>query len=219
MQPNHTTPLLRPGDQYVNSWRDLPDIDLARYLTNYRRALVLLDEEEPDPEVRESTRAWLTMLVTDAANEDERRDRAAELGVPRDAQAFPPAFIADLKASIRLDELLAYELGAQLGKPNRAGFRRGPCPICKTSERSDCFVVSTADANNQWWYCFRCISGGDAIDAMIEAYQEPFPDAVRRLADFGRIPLPAPPTQTAPPAKRLSGQGRRVVPLRGAGKP
>lgn len=219
MPEKYTAPQLRPSNTYINSWRDLSDADLARYLTSYRRAVVLLDEEVADPEVRESTRAWLEMLIADATSEDERRERAAELGVPRDAQTFPPAFIADLKANIHLDEMLIFEFGAQLGKANRAGIRRGPCPICKASESSTCFVVSTADRENQWWYCFRCLAGGDAIDVIVEAYRDSFPDAVRRLAAFGRIALPEPPTQAAAPAKRASAQGRRLVPLRGSGKP
>lgn len=214
----HTILPSRTGDRYRNSWRDLSDADLARYLTNHRRALILLDGEVADPDVRESTRAWLRTLIADAGAEDERRERAAELGVPRDARAFPVEFLAHLKASIRLDEMVAHELGALLGRQSKAGVRRGPCPLCKSSPDSDCFIVHLADPAEQWWYCFRCLAGGDAIDLIVQAYGDSFPDAVRRLAAHGHIPLPAPPTQTAQPAKRLNPHGRRVVPLRGAGR-
>lgn len=186
---NLTIPPLRAID---NTWRDLTDEELRRYLTSYRRRLVLVDEEVPAGEVREHTRAFLVALVETATAEDKRRDRAAVLGVPRDVNRFPEDWLADLKTRVMLDTLLEYEAGARLGRPNREGTRRGSCPFCKSSEHSDCFSVHTGDPADQWFYCFRCQCRGDAISAIMLAWGETFPQAVEHLARNGNVALPDP---------------------------
>lgn len=173
-----------------HTWRDLADHDLARYLARYRRALATLDEEPLDEATRADTRAFLRYVVAEATREEGRRVRAVARGVPRDKAPFPDGYVADLKARIHLDQLLEYELGAVLGRPGEKGTRRGPCPICRTSPRSVALAVYLADPADQRWWCFVGHHGGDAIDAIMVAYGESFPDAVRRLAAYGGVPLP-----------------------------
>lgn len=187
MLHKHIIPTLRPID---NTWRDLTDEELRRYLTSYRRRLVLVDEEVPAGEVREHTREFLAALVENAEQEDKRRERAAALGVPRDVNRYPDEWLADLKGRTLLDELLIYEAGARLGKPNKEGTRRGPCPFCKTSEHSDSFTVHTGDPADQWFYCFACQCRGDAISALMLSWGETFPQAVEHLARNANVTLP-----------------------------
>lgn len=196
------------------SWRALTDEEVRHWLAMYRRRLATLDDDEPDPEVRESTRDYLAMLTEDGEAEAARR------AVPGRGQAldrFTPAFLADLKARVMLDALCEHELGATLGKPTLGGVRRGPCPICGTSAHSDSFGVHTADPANQWYYCHRCGATGDAISAIMQAYGDPFPRAVERLARYGGVPVPPAPT---PRAVKLGGApkpaGLLVLRKRGA---
>lgn len=194
------------------SWQLLADEELRRWLTFYRRRLALADAEIPDPFEREPTRQYLAMLVGDAEAEEARRERAAELGVPRGRECFPPAFVADLKARIRLDELLAYEAGAQLGRPDARGQRRGPCPFCGNGMNSGNrpFGVHLADPADQWYRCFACGAAGDAISAIMQVYGDPFRAAVERLASGAGMPLPSPPPDPASPQVRYVALARNA---------
>jgi hypothetical protein len=196
----------------ARSWQLLPDDDLRRWLAFYRCRLALVDTEIPDPFEREPTRQYLAMLVGDATREEASRQRAAELGVSREPDRFPPAFVADLKARVKLDELLEYEAGARLSKASQRGVRRGPCPFCRASEHSDCLAVYTGDAADQHYHCFKCGAAGDAISAIMQVYGDSFRAAVERLATSGGIPLPEPPPDPASP------QARYVAIARGAGR-
>lgn len=198
--------------KHDRSWQLLTDEELRRWLAFYRRRLALLDAEIADPFEREPTRQYLVMLVGDATREAASRERAAELGAARERDRFPPAFVAELKARVKLDELLEYEAGARLTPAGKRGIRRGPCPFCRASERSDCLVVHTADAADQWYWCFRCGAAGDAISAIMQVYGEPFPVAVEHLARNGNVPLPEPPPDPASP------QARYVALARGEGR-
>ncbi len=181
-----------------NTWRGLPDEEVRHYLHQYRQDLATIDDDfRLDEETRISTRAYLAMLVADGEREWARRERAAQLGVPLDEERFTPAFLDDLKARIKLDELCAYELGARLGPVNAAGWRHGPCPICP-SQRRDCFGVFVGDETRQRYKCFSCGAGGDAINAIRQAYGESFVQAVERLARTGGIALPEVPRPTPP---------------------
>jgi hypothetical protein len=191
---------------YDRSWQLLTDDDLRRSLTMHRRALALVEDDE--------TRDFLAALVEDGAREDGRRDRAAALGVPRDAARFTADTLADIKGRIHLDQLCEHELGARLGR-ERHGVRRGPCPLCKPSEHSDCFAVHVADTADQWYYCHRCLATGDCFSAIMQACGVEFPEAVERLAREGGVPLPAKPRPTAAPASaHANGNGRRPLPIR-----
>jgi hypothetical protein len=184
------------------SWQLMTDEELARWGKFYARRLALVDAEVRDPFEREPTRQYLAMLVGDATREEASRERAGELGVPRERDHFPAAFVADLKARVKLDSLLEYDAGAQLKPANRRGVRRGPCPFCRASERSDCLAVYTADAADQHYFCHRCGAAGDAISAVMQVYGDSFRAAVERLAGFGGVPLPAPPPDPASPQRR-----------------
>lgn len=205
MQSDYTSSSPRTAHTIDRSWRSLADDELQHYLRQYKRELALTESDDD--------RAYLAMLVSDAEHEWSRRLRAAELGVPLDANRFPEAFIDDLKSRIMLDTLFEHEYGAQLGKANPAGWRHGPCPICDSARR-DCFGVYVKDAAEQRYKCFACGSGGDAINAIRQLYGDGFQQAIERLAKNGGIPLPPPPV---PPPTRQDKKGRRPVPLRRGG--
>jgi len=192
---------------YDRSWRLMDDADLCRALTMHRRALLLVDQENPDPEICEATRQYLTVLIDDAEAEDARRQRCVNLGIPRDAERFAPDFLSGIKANTRLDDLLVHEAGAKLGKASTKGIRRGPCPFCKTGPESTSFVVSVGDPANQWFYCFACLTGGDCFHAIMQSWGLEFPQAVEKLARDSNTPLPEKP-KPSPPAsgpKKSSG--------------
>jgi hypothetical protein len=190
--PRTATPLVPR-----NIWRDLADEELRHYLRQYRRDLTTIDRDDRlDAETRAETGDYLAMLVADGEREWARRERAARLGVPLDAERFTPAFLDDLKAGVRLDDLFAHEFGAQLRAANAQGWRRGPCPICH-SHSDNPFGVFIADERRQCYTCFVCHACGDAINAIRQAYGDSFVGAVERLARHGGIALPPPP-QAAP---------------------
>jgi len=188
-----------------HSWRGLSDEELRHYRREYQRQLATIETEYADAEVRESSRAYLAMLVAGAEAEVRHRKLAAKLGVPIDASRFPDAFVDDLKRRIRLDELCEYELGARLGKVNGAGWRHGDCPLC---QHKDCFGVFVGDEAHQRYLCFSCGAGGDAIAAIMQAYGETFRVAIERLCKDARIPLPSKPS-TDPRLAALPGRQAR----------
>lgn len=197
---------------YDRSWRFMDDGDLRRAVAMHRRALALVDGENPDPDIRESTRQYLTMLIADGEAEEARRKWAERLGVPRDAERFAVEWLADLKSSVMLDTLLEHDAGARLG-PERHGKRRGSCPFCKPSDQSDCFVVFTADPADQWYYCHRCGAAGDCFAAVMQCFGGRFTNAVEQLARQRGIPLPTKAT-VVPASTTANGDGRRILPLR-----
>lgn len=176
-----STPPVRTAHAVDRSWRCLADDELQHYLRQYKRDLALTESDDD--------RAYLAMLVGDAEHEWSRRLRAADLGVPLDANRFTEQFIDDLKSRIMLDTLFEHEYGAQLGKANAAGWRHGPCPICDSARR-DCFGVFVKEAAEQRYKCFACGAGGDAINAIRQMYGDGFQQAIERLAQRGGIPLP-----------------------------
>jgi hypothetical protein len=192
-----------PISAVERSWQLMTDEELRRWLVFYQRRLALVDSESRDPFEREPTRQYLALLVGDATREEASRERATELGVPRERDHFPAEFVADLKARVRLDELLEYEAGATLGRVSERGVRRGPCPFCRAGDRSDCLAVYLADERDQHYYCHRCSAAGDAISAIMQVYGDAFRAAVARLAASGGVPLPVPPSPAGvQPAQR-----------------
>jgi hypothetical protein len=203
-----------PTVQYDRSWRGMPDEELRHYLTTYRRRLALLDQDVPDEETRESTREFLAMLIADAVREDGYRQRAELAGVPRDHPRFDPGWIVDLKARLPLDDFFTYAFGAELGR-SVSGQRRGPCPLC--GRGTDCFVVYTLDPDDQHYKCFRCQSGGDAINAVRQKLGLGFVEALAFLAQHAGVPLPAGERKVVPfaaPRKHTATSGRMALPTR-----
>jgi hypothetical protein len=199
---------LRPDPGY----RALHDDELRRRRREYQRALVLVEEDvaaahgdlSPD-ELAERIaggRAWYAQHLGECEREEARRERAAQLGVPRDADRYPPEFLDDLKRRVKLDELVEDELGATLGRASAKGVRCGRCPFHEDHDPS--FYVYTAPAAGQHFHCYGCGTHGDAIDAITIARRLDFREAVASLARDAGLALPAP----ARPAA-----GHRVVRL------
>lgn len=180
---------------YDRSWHLLSDDDLAHYLASYRRRRERWFAEL-DPEYMEESLAFLDQLIADGAAEEARR---AACGLAPLPPRFSEVFIRDLKRRVALDQLCEHELGARLGKLT-GGTRRGPCPICRAGERSGSapFVVYLADPDDQHYTCHACHAGGDAINAIRQAYGESFPQAVERLCAHGGIPVPPAPKPNLP---------------------
>lgn len=168
----------------AHSWRDLADDELRHYLRIYQRDITSATEGSEH-------RAFVAMLVAGAEQELARRTRAAALGVPFDADRFPESWIADLKARTMLDRLFEYEFGAKFGRVNAAGWRGGDCPICG---HHGCFRVYVADEREQRYLCYSCKAGGDAINAIRQAWDYTFHQAIEKLATDAGMPLPKRPS-------------------------
>jgi hypothetical protein len=202
--PNRSTPSPRTarliGHEYDNSWRNLSDEEIGRWLAMYQRDRATAGEEVA-ADVLASTCAFLDQLIADAKAEQARRKR---LHLPTSPARYTDDFLADLKRRIALDEMCEYELGARLGRKSASGIRQGPCPICRHGDH--CFTVYLRDGEEQRYYCYRCQARGDAISVIMQAYGDTFPEAVARLCKFGHVPLPDP--QEARRARFASLPGR-----------
>ncbi len=187
MYDDSSTPPVRTAHTVDRSWRCLADDELQHYLRQYKRDLALTESADD--------RDYLAMLVSDAEQEWSRRLRAAEMGVPLDANRFTEQFIDDLKSRSMLDVLFEHEYGVKFGKVNASGWRHGDCPICL---HKDCFGVSVGDEHNQRYMCFSCPAKGDAINAIRQLYGDTFHRAIERLAKNGGIPLPPSPPRVRP---------------------
>jgi hypothetical protein len=170
----------------------MTDAELGACNPHTRAALVArgADRAVPIDQMRTSARDFYRIVLNELGAEEASRQRAAQMGVPRDGDTFPPGYIAAIKRRVALDDLLIRELDARLGKPNARGVRRGWCPICQPSAQSDALAVYVADPDDQHFSCFRCGARGDCFDAIGIAYGFSFAEALRRLASLSGIALP-----------------------------
>jgi DNA primase len=68
--------------------------------------------------------------------------------------------------------------------------------------------VYLTDVRHQHYYCFRCAARGDAITALMQAYDASFGWAVTQLAQRSNLPLPTTSTRlvTRRPERRKSSR-------------
>jgi hypothetical protein len=64
------------------------------------------------------------------------------------------------------------------------GEKRADCGLCKGSSRG------TVAVTERLWKCHRCNEGGDAFKLVMLTNNCGFPQALRFVADYARIPLP-----------------------------
>jgi DNA primase len=79
-----------------------------------------------------------------------------------------------------------------------ANSMKGLCPFHK--EKTPSFHVNTA---RQIFKCFGCGAGGNAATFLMRIENIPFPEAIRRLAERARIPLPTSDTPEEQERRRL----------------
>ena len=208
-------PDLTPPGKSPLDLRWLTDEELRRDRRRLERNVALADVDTRDeyPHLPPDELAALTAnarefhdaLLADVLHEERRRALAAARGVPRDGDTFPRAWLDDLKRRADLAAVLEGELGVHLGRPNARGVRRGPCPVCGTSDRSDALTAHLGDTGDQWWHCHACHASGDCITAVQLGRGLTFVEAVRALAALGGVALPQPPR-----ADDAGGEGAAV---------
>lgn len=97
---------------------------------------------------------------------------------------IPQAFIDDLLARINIIDVL----DGRVAKLKRSGKNfSGLCPFHK--EKTPSF---SANAEKQFYYCFGCGAGGNAIGFLMDYEHFSFPEAIETLAQMAGVPLPEP---------------------------
>jgi hypothetical protein len=151
---------------------------------------------------------WLTATKRARATverEEERRERARALGVPRDAPGLwvPEEVVADIKARLDLADLIGRWGLADL-KALGEGRYVGRCPF--HDDRTPSFYVYTGDPSDQHYHCMGigCQAHGDAFDlARQHAGWLSFREAAEGLAALAGVawppPDPAPPVAAPAP--------------------
>lgn len=181
----------------------LDPADLRRYSPALRALVVARGGHLPVPAdvLRAHSVEYCRSLVDEADRERQRRLRTAHLRASTGLPQFPAEWLADLKRRVNLDGVIEHECGIALGRRTHADQRRGPCPFCGASARSEAFAVYLADPDREAYWCFACGAHGDAI-ALIEAvYRVPFRAAVEILAGHCGVPLPPGLAEPAPLAQ------------------
>ena len=96
--------------------------------------------------------------------------------------ALPPGFIEELRARIRLSEVV----GRRVKLIRRGREHTGLCPF--HNEKTPSFTVSD---DKGFYYCFGCGAKGDAIDFEMKLGGFDFRETVERLAGEVGLTVPA----------------------------
>ncbi len=104
------------------------------------------------------------------------------LGIAR----FSDEWIEQVKSSIDIVEVIGRRVELRQNGQNYVGL----CPF--HSEKTPSFSVN---AERQFYHCFGCQTGGNAINFLMETEHLSFPEAVTKLAEEKGIPVPAVSTQ------------------------
>ncbi len=188
--------------------RWLSDEELYRLRLYWWRRHVTLGDElrgllaERPPEVALRVALSLDTLIAGirgALDDEERwRERARARGVPRDGGRdwIPDEVVAEVKARVRLAELVPRYTGAQLRAPRGPRQRQwARCPF--HDEQTPSFCIWVDDQGDEHWQCFgSCATGGDAISFAQRALGVGFREAVEGLASTCGVDWP--PARTAP---------------------
>jgi DNA primase len=97
------------------------------------------------------------------------------------AGLFPPALLDQIRAASDIVEIIGAALPLKRAGANFVAL----CPFHK--EKTPSFNVNP---HRQIFHCFGCHKGGDVFTFVKEYENLSFPEAVRRLAERARIPLP-----------------------------
>ncbi|GAB2576954.1 DNA primase [Nitrincola alkalisediminis] len=97
------------------------------------------------------------------------------------AGKIPQCFIDDLLARVNIVDVIESRVKLKRSGKNFSGL----CPFHK--ENSPSFTVSP---DKQFYYCFGCGAGGNALGFLMEYENLPFPDAVAELAKMAGLDVP-----------------------------
>lgn len=97
------------------------------------------------------------------------------------AGKIPQYFIDDLLARVNIVDVIENRVKLKRSGKNFSGL----CPFHK--ENSPSFTVSP---DKQFYYCFGCGAGGNALGFLMEYENLPFPDAVAELAKMAGLDVP-----------------------------
>ena len=98
---------------------------------------------------------------------------------------FEPKFIEELLSKINIVDVI----GSYCQLNRRGGSYWACCPLPGHSERTPSFAVNEI---GQFYKCFGCGRGGDAIKFIMEMESLDFADAVALLCEKAHIPVPEP---------------------------
>ncbi len=97
------------------------------------------------------------------------------------AGRIPQYFIDDLLARINITDIVESRVKLRRSGKNYSGL----CPFHK--ENSPSFTVSP---DKQFYYCFGCGAGGNALGFLMEYERLSFPEAVEELARLAGVDIP-----------------------------
>ncbi|RAU17918.1 DNA primase [Nitrincola tibetensis] len=109
------------------------------------------------------------------------------------AGKIPQYFIDDLLARVNIVDVIESRVKLKRSGKNFSGL----CPFHK--ENSPSFTVSP---DKQFYYCFGCGAGGNALGFLMEYENLPFPDAVAELAKMAGLDVPRDENPTHNSAKK-----------------
>ena len=108
---------------------------------------------------------------------------------------YSQELIDKVRAGVDIAEVVGEHVALRKAGANSL---KGLCPFHK--EKTPSFHVNTA---RQIFKCFGCGAGGNAATFLMRIENIPFPEAIRRLAERARIPLPSSDTPEEKERRRL----------------
>lgn len=211
--PQH--PSIPLPDSTQRTVRLFSDDELRRHIRAYERSLALIDDEitagydaysedelsELHPlmaafwrergatsveELRQATREYYEAALAVLRAEEQLRRKMTVRGFERDGDRFSRGVLDDLRARLNLAGVIERHGFIRLGGQHGDRCRRGPCPFCCTSERSQALAVYCDPGNpaDQAFHCFACGAHGDVFTVYELLVGGGFPVAVQLAANF-----------------------------------
>lgn len=154
----------------------------------------------------------LSIAARAIETEEERRERATIVGIPRDNPAtwVPDEIVDAIKARVSPVDLFHRWGLTDLREVGR-GKWVGRCPFHEDGSPS--LYVYTGDTGDMHWHCFGCAAHGDVFDLARRHTGRDFREVCEGLASVAGIDWPPLPPAPAPPAKpvRLSDRAARLL--------
>jgi hypothetical protein len=191
--------------------RLLPDEELHRAALALRRAeydtLAALDER--GPVATATTALALSMARGAVADEEARRERGRQHGIPRDQAGtwVPDQLVRAIRSRLSPVEVFR-RWGLTDLRELRGGKWLGLCPWHEDDTPS--LYVYTADPDDQHFHCFGCGAHGDVFDLAKRHTGRSFRECCEGLASVAGIAWPDPPV-VIKPARPGSGPRGGIV--------
>jgi hypothetical protein len=194
--------------------RLLPDEDLRRAHLAILREQATAPEtiDESDPLTVVTWAIGLSIAARAIETEEERRQRAYAIGIPRDNPAtwVPDEVVTAIKERVSPVDL-CHRWGLTDLRATGRGKSVGLCPFHEDSSPS--FYVYTANPHDMHWHCFGCLLHGDVFDLAQRHTGRDFREVCEGLASVAGLDWPPPPAEPPPPPRvvRLSERAARVM--------